>query len=49
MLAQVGPPPEDAPRLLVCGPTGFVGAVTAALVDLGHDPRRIAAERFGPS
>jgi ferredoxin-NADP reductase len=33
----------------VCGPTGFVEAVSALLVSLGYDPRRIKTERFGPS
>ncbi len=28
--------PQDAPRVYVCGPTGFVEAVSAALVELGH-------------
>lgn len=33
----------------VCGPTGFVEAAAALLVELGHDPARIKTERFGPS
>ncbi|MBW8486890.1 ferredoxin reductase [Actinomadura parmotrematis] len=33
----------------VCGPTGFVEATSTLLVDLGHDPRRIRTERFGPT
>ena len=33
----------------VCGPTPFVEAVAEALVTLGHDPRRIKTERFGPT
>jgi ferredoxin-NADP reductase len=33
----------------VCGPTPFVEAVAAALVELDHDPRRIKTERFGPT
>jgi ferredoxin-NADP reductase len=33
----------------VCGPTGFVEAVANILIDLGHDPRRIKTERFGPT
>jgi ferredoxin-NADP reductase len=47
MLAEVGWPPEDSPLAFVCGPTPFVEAVGAALVDLGHDPARVKTERFG--
>jgi len=49
MLAELAPAPADRPRLFACGPAGFVEAVTSALVRLGHDARRLAAERFGPS
>jgi ferredoxin-NADP reductase len=49
MLEEVGPPPAERPRVFVCGPTGFVEAVADALVELGHDPSRIHAERFGPT
>jgi ferredoxin-NADP reductase len=31
----------------VCGPTGFVDAVSDALVSLGHDPGAIRTERYG--
>jgi ferredoxin-NADP reductase len=31
----------------ICGPTGFVEAVSNILVDLGHDPARVKTERFG--
>jgi ferredoxin-NADP reductase len=44
-----GWPPESAPSCFVCGPTGFVETVADILVDLGHDPRRVRTERFGPS
>jgi ferredoxin-NADP reductase len=37
------------PSCFVCGPTGFVEAVANILIDLGHDPRRIKTERFGPT
>ena len=37
------------PLCFVCGPTGFVESVASILVDLGHEPRRIMTERFGPS
>jgi ferredoxin-NADP reductase len=49
MLVEVGPPPATAPRIFVCGPTGFVERAADLLVALGHDPRAIRAERFGPS
>lgn len=49
MLAAVGPPPEQRPHIFVCGPTGFVEVVADALVDLGHPPEAIRAERFGPT
>jgi ferredoxin-NADP reductase len=49
MLEQVGPPPAERPRVFVCGPTGFVEAVADALVELGHDPAAVHAERFGPT
>jgi len=49
MLEEVGPSPAERPHLFVCGPTGFVEAVADALVELGHDPGAIHAERFGPT
>jgi ferredoxin-NADP reductase len=49
MVEAVGPPPAAAPRVFVCGPTGFVETAADLLVALGHDPRAIRAERFGPS
>jgi ferredoxin-NADP reductase len=48
-LAQWTWPPEFDPAAFVCGPTGFVEAAADLLVALGHDPRRIRTERFGPS
>jgi ferredoxin-NADP reductase len=42
-------PAGDRPLVYVCGPTGFVEAVAASLVDAGHDPARIRTERFGPT
>ncbi|HEY3506549.1 MAG TPA: ferredoxin reductase [Actinocatenispora sp.] len=44
-----GWPPDLAPECFVCGPTGFVEAVANMLVALGHDPRHIRTERFGPT
>jgi ferredoxin-NADP reductase len=49
MLAEVGPGPAERPRVYVCGPTPFVEVVAEALVGLGHDPRAIKTERFGPT
>jgi ferredoxin-NADP reductase len=49
MLAEVGPAPDARPLIFVCGPTPFVEAVADLLVDGGHDPRTIHAERFGPT
>jgi ferredoxin-NADP reductase len=44
-----GWPPELEPACFVCGPTGFVETVADILVALGHDPRRVRTERFGPT
>jgi ferredoxin-NADP reductase len=49
MLAEVSWPPVERPPVFVCGPTGFVEAVAAGLVELGHDPGGIKTERFGPT
>jgi ferredoxin-NADP reductase len=49
MLADVGPRPTERPLVYVCGPTPFVEAVAEALVQLGHEPRRVRTERFGPT
>jgi ferredoxin-NADP reductase len=49
MLAAIGPEPAAAPRVFVCGPTAFVERAADLLVGLGHSPRAIRAERFGPT
>jgi ferredoxin-NADP reductase len=49
LLAEVAPPPQERPLAFVCGPTPFVEAVALALVELGHDPRLVKTERFGPT
>jgi ferredoxin-NADP reductase len=49
MLAEVVPDPDARPLIFVCGPTPFVETVADLLVDAGHDPRTIHAERFGPT
>ena len=40
-------PDEDHPRIYVCGPTGFVEVVAAALIENGQLPETIKTERFG--
>jgi ferredoxin-NADP reductase len=49
LLAEVAWPPAERPLAYVCGPTGFVETAATALVELGHDARRIRTERFGPT
>src|SRR6266566_1198739 len=49
MLAEIAPRPAEQPRFFTCGPTPFVEAVAEALVRLGHEPRAIKTERFGPT
>jgi ferredoxin-NADP reductase len=49
MLTLIGPRVSEQPRIFVCGPTAFVESVADALVDIGHPPGSIHAERFGPS
>ena len=49
MLGEITWPPTDRPMTYVCGPTGFVEAVAAAMIDLGHEAERIKTERFGPT
>jgi ferredoxin-NADP reductase len=42
-------PPEQKPKIFVCGSTPLVEDVSRFLVELGHDPLTIKTERFGPS
>jgi ferredoxin-NADP reductase len=49
MLTAVGPTPDDRARIFVCGPTAFVEHAADLLIDLGHPPQAIRAERFGPT
>jgi ferredoxin-NADP reductase len=42
-------PPQERPRIYVCGPTGFVEAAANLLVNSGHRPESIKTERFGPT
>ncbi|MEA2284614.1 MAG: hypothetical protein QOJ21_657 [Solirubrobacteraceae bacterium] len=48
-LGLAGAGAEAGARSFVCGPTPFVETVAELLVEAGHDPRRIHAERFGPT
>jgi ferredoxin-NADP reductase len=49
MLESIAPAPSEHPRTFVCGPTPFVENAANLLVSLGHEPRSIRAERFGPT
>jgi ferredoxin-NADP reductase len=49
LLAEAGFPPDQNPKIFVCGPTPFVEVVSRFLVELGHGPLTIKTERFGPS
>jgi ferredoxin-NADP reductase len=49
MLTEVAFPPSALPAIFICGPTPFVESVAGALTLLGHEPRRIKTERFGPT
>jgi ferredoxin-NADP reductase len=48
-LSDLAWPPDVGALTFICGPTGFVESVASDLVELGHDPRRILTERFGPT
>jgi ferredoxin-NADP reductase len=47
MLSEVAWPAASSPLAFICGPTSFVEAVAAALVELGYEPGRVKTERFG--
>ena len=49
LLTDLAGPPDQRPRIYVCGPNGFVEAAAEWLVELGHAPDRIRTERFGPT
>jgi ferredoxin-NADP reductase len=42
-------PPQQNPKVFICGPTPFVEVVARFLVELGHDPLTVKTERFGPT
>ena len=47
LLAEAAWPAGQNPLAFVCGPTAFVEAVAAALVDLGYPADRVKTERYG--
>jgi ferredoxin-NADP reductase len=47
MLASAAWPAADRPLAYVCGPTPFVEAAAAWLVELGYRPELVKTERFG--
>jgi ferredoxin-NADP reductase len=47
LLEEVSWPPAQQPLIYICGPSGFVEAVSQTLVGSGHAPARIRTERFG--
>ncbi len=47
MLAEVAWSPAAGAGVYICGPTSFVEAAAAGLVELGHPPAAIRTERFG--
>jgi ferredoxin-NADP reductase len=49
MLHALGPTVSEQPRIFLCGPTAFVERAADLLVELGHLPVAIHAERFGPT
>ncbi len=49
LLGEVAWSPREDSRTYVCGPSGFVEAAAAGLVENGHPPSRIRTERFGPT
>lgn len=49
MLREVAWPRTENPLVFICGPTQFVEAASASLVELGYQAVHIKTERFGPS
>jgi ferredoxin-NADP reductase len=49
MLTEVAFPPSATPAVFICGPTPLVESVAGALTLLGHEPKRVKTERFGPT
>ncbi len=49
MLAALGTSATARPRVFICGPTQMVESAAASLIELGHEPRLVKTERFGPT
>lgn len=49
VIAAAAFPPRDKPAIYVCGPAGFVEAVSSLLIAAGHPASSIKTERFGPT
>jgi ferredoxin-NADP reductase len=49
LLAETCFPPEQNPKIFVCGPTPLVEDVSRSLVELGYGSLTVKTERFGPS
>ena len=49
MLEMTSFPSTASPRIFICGPTPLVEAAAGNLRDLGHAPKLIKTERFGPT
>jgi ferredoxin-NADP reductase len=49
LLDDVTWPAAEMPAIYICGPTGFVEAISRQMVARGHAPGRIRTERFGPT
>jgi ferredoxin-NADP reductase len=49
LLAEACFPPEQNPKIFVCGSTPFVEGVSRLLVEIGHNSATIKTERFGPT
>ena len=41
--------PSEMPAIYICGPNGFVEAISRQMVARGHSPGRVKTERFGPT
>lgn len=49
MLSRTGFPPNERPRIFICGPTQLVESAARSLIELGHNETMIKTERFGPT
>jgi ferredoxin-NADP reductase len=49
LLDAVTWPADEAPAIYICGPTGFVEAISRQMVARGHSSGRVKTERFGPT